>query len=274
MKATVDAAALDKFARGSPSARMEVKDGRLVIRGKGVGGDIPLLREEQDQFVSASRNKLTASNRCSMVRDNLPSVMLSDLRKTGVLSAECDGNDWRMSCVDDVHGACVFGKGSCRLKFSLVLSDAVVLHALLSAAEDGEVSIGHAGDLLVVRAGIHLATFPVFEGEAMTRKSVTSDTRAVANFEARDLRESLKVLKPVALVKDADPVGMKLKAHGIVLSANSPAGSVENEFAAECKAEIKFGLSYCLISALAARARHRVVLGVRMRRGRGWSYYP
>ncbi len=190
--------------------------------------------------------------------------MVSDLRKTGLLSAECDGKDWRISCVDDVHGACVFGKGSCRLKFSLVPSDAVVLRSLLSAAEDGEVSIGHAGDFLVVRAGIHLATFPVFEGEAKTRTEITSETRAVAKFEARDLRESLKVLKPVALAKDADPVRIELRAHGIVLSANSPAGSVKDEIAAECSAEIKVGLKHSLISALAARAHDRVVLGVTM----------
>ena len=93
-----------------------------------------------------------------------------------------------MSFADDVHGACVFGKGSCRVKFTLVPSDAVVLRLLLGAAEDREVSFGHAGAFLVVRAGIHVAEIPECEGEAITRKEVTSDTRAVADFEAHDLQ--------------------------------------------------------------------------------------
>ena len=94
--------------------------------------------------------------------------MLSDLRKTGALSAECDGKDWRLTCRDDDHGACVFGKGRCRVKFSLwAAADAVGLSALLRAAEDGEVSIGYDDALLVVGAGIHLARIPAQRKERL-----------------------------------------------------------------------------------------------------------
>jgi hypothetical protein len=204
---------------------------------------------------------LVPANDAAWLRDNLPSVVTSDLRETGLLSAECDGTDWRMSFADDVHGACVFGKGSCRVKFTLVPSDAVVLRLLLGAAEDGEVSIGHAGAFLVVRAGIHVAKIREIEGEAITRKEATSHTREVANFEPHDLKESLKVLKRVALAKDADPVRMTLKTGGIVLCAKSSAGSVQDEITAKCR--VKISLMYSLISALAALAHDRVVLCVR-----------
>ena len=201
------------------------------------------------------------------LRRNLPRVKVFDLHKTGVLSAECDGKDWRLTCRDDVHGAFVFGQGSCRLKFSVVPSDAVVLHSLLRAAKDSEVSIVPADDLLVGRAGIHLATIPLIQGEVITRKSITSDTREVARFKIADLRPTLKALKRVALAEHADPVLMTLKAHGIRLSASGPAGSVQDEFEAECKEEISVRLSYRSLSALAARARGRVVLGVRGKEG-------
>ena len=65
LKATVRAATLSALAR-SPSSRMEVKDGRLVITSKSVTADIPLLREEEVSF-PRNRNKLNASHRRSMV---------------------------------------------------------------------------------------------------------------------------------------------------------------------------------------------------------------
>jgi hypothetical protein len=184
-----------------------------------------------------------------------------------VLSAECDGKDWCLTCRDHVHGAFVFGQGSCRLKFSLVPSDAVVLHSLLSAAGDSEVSIVPADDLLIVRAGIHLATIHLMHGEVITRQEVTSNTRQVARFKIAYLRQTLKGLKRAALAEHADPVLMTLKANGIRLSASGPAGSVQDEFEAECKEEISVRLSYRSLSALAARARGRVVLGVRGKEG-------
>ena len=70
-------------------------------------------------------------------------------------------------------------------------------------------------------------------------------------------------MKRVALANDADPVRIELKASGIVLSAKSSAGSVQNEIAAKCRAKIKCGLSYELIAPLAALAHDRVVLCVR-----------
>jgi hypothetical protein len=267
LEAIVDAAALRKLARGSTSVRMEVKEGRLVVRGKGVSGDIPLLLEDGVLFPRVETNRVPATD-AAWLRDNLPSVVLSDLRKTGALSAECDGKDWRLTCRDEDHGACMFGKGRCRVKFSLwTPADAIALGTLLSAAEDGEVSIGYEDDLLVVRAGMHLATILTRDGEAITREVMTSGTTTVAIFEARDLRDSLEVLKPVAMAKDADLVRMTLKTRGIVLSANGPNGSVESEFAAECKTEIECGLNYRWISALAASAHDRVVLGVRKDEG-------
>ena len=111
--------------------------------------------------------------------------------------------------------------------------------------------------------GIHVAKIPEREGEAITRKQVTSDNRAVADFEAHDLQKSLKVMKRVALAKDPHPVRIELKASSIVLSAKSSAGSVQDEIAAKCRAKKKCGLSYELIAPLAARARGHVVLGVR-----------
>jgi hypothetical protein len=265
LKATVRAATLGGSAR-SPSARMEVKDGQLVITGKGLRAAIPLLIEEQITFPRVETNSVPVTD-AAWLRENLPHVKVFDLRKVGVLSAECDGKDWCLTCRDHVHGAFVFGQGSCRLKFSLVPSDAVVLHSLLSAAGDSEVSIVPADDLLIVRAGIHLATIHLMHGEVITRQEVTSNTRQVARFKIAYLRQTLKGLKRAALAEHADPVLMTLKANGIRLSASGPAGSVQDEFEAECKEEISVRLSYRSLSALAARARGRVVLGVRGKEG-------
>ena|SRR5271165_349485 len=124
-------------------------------------------------------------------------VLLSDLDRTGVLSAECDGREWRLSCVDDVHGACVFGYGKSKVEFSLTPSDAKVLGPLIRLV-NGDVLLGYAESFLTVRSGPYLAAIPSIEGKAQTRERVESGNKVVAECGAVELQDALKALALVA----------------------------------------------------------------------------
>ncbi len=259
---TVERAALAAFARGAPSPEMSVRDGRLIVRGKKVRGDIPSQPDEQVAFPAVDGTTVAPVD-VAWLRDNLPAVALSDLDQTGLLSAECDREEWRMSCVDDIHGACVFGKGGSRIKFSLVPSDASVLRSLLAAADETQpVTIGQADNLLVVRTKNHVAAIPTVAGEAQTRQSVTGGMRLAAHFAAEDLQESLAVLEPVASVKDAAPVTSKHRGRQVLMSVSSPGRSLASVMPAECVSDAELRASHSLLSSLCAKAHDRVALGL------------
>ena len=261
LSAVVDFAALYALLRSSKDATLSVQDGSLhVVCGK-TSGDLPIQNENQSRPPKLEGVKLDDAG-AQWMCDNIPRVRLSDLDKTGLLSIECDGKEWRLSCVDDVHGACVFGEGKSKIKFSLTPADAEALGAVIAGSE-ATVSLGFVDSTLVVKSDPHIIAIPSVDGSAQTRETIDSGNIEVGKLKAEDLREALSTLAPVASAKDAAPVTIKLKPKSISLSVTSPAGSVQSEIAARCSQEAEFRVSHSLFSALADKASDITTLLVR-----------
>jgi len=268
LDATVDTASFAALVKSDNEALLELRDGRLHVKCGRIKGDIPSQTEEQPRHPKFEGVTISA-NDVKWLCENLPKVTVSDLNRTGLLSVECDGKEWRVSCADDIHGACMFSAGASKIKFSLAPSDADSFRALLNLANGGEVLIGFREPMLIIKAGDHSGIIPTVTGKAQTREVVTSGIQLVAKFSAPVFQEALSVLKPVASAKDAKPISVKLQDKGILLSVTSPAGSVENFVPARIDTKtrgilgLEFRLSFPLTTSLVSRAFEETSLLVR-----------
>jgi hypothetical protein len=256
------------LVKNSPIVKIEGRNDRIFVKSGKTKGDIPSSVEDIPRMPKIDDGTSLSAADVGWLCTHLPSVSIPDLDKTGLLCALCDGREWRISCSDDIHGACAYGEGASKIKFSLMPADAEVFRAILDlAGENGQVVVGYASSLLLVRSGTYFAAIPTVEtpqGFPQKLSDIESGTKAVAKFVAADLRDSLSALGPVATAKDATPLTIKLKETGIKLSVTSPAGSVESEIAAKASGELEFRVSFALLSSLVARASDTVVLRARL----------
>ena len=259
----VDFGAFSALIRGTAEAEMSNRDGRLFVSCGKRRGVLPIQNEEQPRPLKADKGVILVATDAEWLCNNIPHVLLSDLDRTGVLSAECDGREWRLSCVDDcprrmrvwlwkIKGRIFVNPLRCKSTCPLI------------RLVNGDVLLGYAESFLTVRSGPYLAAIPSIEGKAQTRERVESGNKVVAECGAVELQDALKALALVAMAKDATPITVKLQGKSIQFSVTSSAGSVQSEIAAKTGPALEFGVSHALLSVLAAKAYDTVTLLVRV----------
>jgi hypothetical protein len=264
LNAMVDMASLAAFTRGGTDVPLTVRDGRLrVDGGRNLRGDMPALTENQPEFPRADSKTSLHSDDVKWLCDNLSRISVSDLDHTAVLSAECDGREWRIAYADDLHGACAFGVGKFKIKFAVAHRDAEALRFMLDASrrEPGAVAIGHAVGSLILSAGAHRIAIPAVDESPPEREFMERGYRDAALFMAQDLRDSLSRFAPISSDKYPKPMLVKITDREIVMSVSGPAGTIKHELSPSgCRTPCEFLISHGLLTALAVRAHGETTL--------------
>lgn len=258
----VDVTALSAFMRGANEVELTVKDQSLSIRGRGIKGELPGVVEDYPRIPKVE-NKLLPEVDVAWLRKVIPHVALTALNKGGSFSAECDRAEWRLSCTDSIHGACAFGKGTTKLRFSLVPDDALVLKSMLELGDKSNVRISVLESSVVIFSGSNAAVIPTIDGEVQARENVIDGTKAIAKVEAPYLKEAISAITPFASVKEAPPIIFDFREQHLIIRASTSVGSIEQAVTAKVLAPIKVPLSFGLANTLISKLRDDVPVVVR-----------
>jgi hypothetical protein len=254
--ACVDIGVLSSFVRGSGNVEMSIKDDRLIIRGGKVKGEIPSLSEDSPKIEKINGVDVSSDD-ADWLSTTVPLISMGHLDKnSGSLVAWCDGKDWHTSCTDQVCGACAFGRGSSRIKFALVPGDAATLSAIV-ASTDKKLTFGVSENRLVISYAGFMVALPTIaapsDKDLMKMRGAVLGLKDVARVNGIDFTDAIKAVAPFASVKDAAPIIVKLSANGILISATSSAGTIEQKVAAKCATNDEIKLSYEKLSGLIAK---------------------
>jgi len=250
----VDFSVLASFTKGTGDLKLVVNNDRLLVRGKRLKGELPSVENDIPSIPKVDKQLIQPSD-AQWLKETIPYVAMSELDKSGSLSAECVKGEWRISCTDSTYGACAFGKGSSNIRFSLIPSDAMVLNSVLG----DKVQIGLLENRLIVSTVDCIVAIPTIEGEAQSRQAVMDGTKLVAKMDGSELASAINTLKPFAGIKDAPPVIFKLSEGSLVIKASSSAGVIEHKLKAECNVNLEIPLSFELLSNLVSKVGNNVV---------------
>jgi hypothetical protein len=263
LNACVDLAALTGLVRATGDVEIASREGRLIVKGKGISGDVPSTIEDVPRVRLPEGADVMSDDDAEFLQRGLAITRLSALEREGLVSVECAGGQWSIGCADDVHGAFVFGEGRARVRFGMFPSDGDAVQGVLAEAE-GRVTIGMVDGQLVVRSGRMAVSVPTTEPLVTSREETRKNASPVAIVNSNQLREVLSALSTIASAKDASPVNITVPERGgsIRISAKSPSGAMARDIPARVKAVASFNVSHRLVSDLLAHADGPLVIDI------------
>jgi hypothetical protein len=246
----VDVSVLSAFFRGNGDVELLVKEDRLVCRSGRLNGEAPGLAEDSPRIDKAKGVTVSAAD-ADWLGVIVPKITLTNLRGDGFFAIECDGQEWKLSCTDDICGACAYGVGSSKVRLALAPEDAEVFSKIISST-DKDMEFGFSEGRLMVSYPGFVAALPTVEGVAHPKSGAIEGVKKIARISGADLTQTVKAVEHFAKAKDAAPVKM-IFSDSICLKATSSAGSLNQKIAGEVLMPTSVNLSYQLLAMLVGK---------------------
>ena len=247
----VDQNVFSVLAKGNGDLSITLDGAKVLVKGNRFKAELPGVFENPPEVTKLESGQISDAD-SNWLKDVIPSVALPDLDQSGKFSAECSDGEWKISCIDMAHGACVFGKGKSRCAFSLLPSDALKVKGILEVIDKGEGHFGVVESTLIITSANYSATFPTIDGEVQPREEVENDNTKLGSFSAKDFKECLKKVAPFLQDKEAPPLQLIFTGDRLVVKTSSSAGNFSQAIDAKVATQMKVNLSYKLLSHLVA----------------------
>lgn len=248
LDACVGVDALASLLKAAKDISISIENGRLVVKGSRMKGDIPLETTGTPPVVPRSeQSKLMSESEIAVLSDILPLVDIPRLEKSGQLSVRCKGGELYLSCSDELHGSIYYGAGfKSELEFGVFPQDSELLRSSLS---NNRVSIAQLEGRIVIRSAGEVAVIPTTECVYIQKSD--SAAKPAALVDVAELRQMLSAVASIAASKDASPVRMVLSPpDSMVIQVSSPVGSLLKKLTAKVVHKATFGVSYQLLTDL------------------------
>jgi hypothetical protein len=245
---SIEANIFSSFLKGSKTVELSIDSQKLSIKSKGLRGEMIFSRAESFPKIPKIEKSIDDRDVEWLIKI-IPYTAIKALDKNGFFSANCENYKWSIACSDNIQGAFTFGKGNSNIEFSLTPSDAINLNNFLKKVTKVKVSVQN--NLLIVQQtdnAISLA-IPLIEGTVQTKKTVTKGLILAGKLDVESLKDTIKIIAPIASTKDASAIDMIL-SEKCTIKAASTKGNFSKQVVGECVKSCQIKISFELLNNL------------------------